>query len=211
MHGEHARTIAPARALAAETLTLERTLSDLVNQAYVLTPAEIYPFPSESKPIRSRFWVCKPVGLESARGRKNSGRPSSLGCHYSACSLDPPRLVTDNVKSKKPRLGVRRLGFSWSGPHRGISCCGESAPKLTGFLNTNTDPALNKTVYRLEIEGGTNSLFLRGQTLSAFNPGSHSPGAGTHQDGAFTFSQPGGTLRIFKTRTAAVGRFSWTS
>ena len=31
----------PARALAAETLALERTLSDLVNQAYGLTPAEI--------------------------------------------------------------------------------------------------------------------------------------------------------------------------
>jgi hypothetical protein len=31
---------APARALAAEALTLERTLSDLVNQAYALTPAE---------------------------------------------------------------------------------------------------------------------------------------------------------------------------
>jgi len=29
------------RALAAETLTLERTLSDLVNRAYALTPAEI--------------------------------------------------------------------------------------------------------------------------------------------------------------------------
>ena len=34
-------TLEPARALAAETLTLERTLSDLVNQAYTLTPAEI--------------------------------------------------------------------------------------------------------------------------------------------------------------------------
>ncbi len=32
---------APARTLAMETLTLERTLSDLVNQAYALTPAEI--------------------------------------------------------------------------------------------------------------------------------------------------------------------------
>jgi hypothetical protein len=31
----------PARALAAETLNLERTLSDLVNQADALTPAEI--------------------------------------------------------------------------------------------------------------------------------------------------------------------------
>jgi hypothetical protein len=31
----------PARALAAETMKLESTLSDLVNQAYALTPAEI--------------------------------------------------------------------------------------------------------------------------------------------------------------------------
>jgi len=32
---------APARALAAETLKLEGALSDLVNQAYGLTPEEI--------------------------------------------------------------------------------------------------------------------------------------------------------------------------
>ena len=38
---EYTRSIEPARALATETLTLERTLSDLVNQAYALTPAEI--------------------------------------------------------------------------------------------------------------------------------------------------------------------------
>ena len=41
LRDEYTRTIAPARPLAAETLTLERTLSDLVNQAYALTPAEI--------------------------------------------------------------------------------------------------------------------------------------------------------------------------
>ena len=41
MRDEHTHAIEPARALAAETLTLERTLSDLVNQAYALTPAEI--------------------------------------------------------------------------------------------------------------------------------------------------------------------------
>jgi hypothetical protein len=41
LRDEYTRTIDPARALAAETLTLERTLSDLVNQAYALTPAEI--------------------------------------------------------------------------------------------------------------------------------------------------------------------------
>jgi hypothetical protein len=41
LRDEYTRTIEPARALAAETVTLERTLSDLVNQAYALTPAEI--------------------------------------------------------------------------------------------------------------------------------------------------------------------------
>ena len=41
LRGEYTHTIAPSRALAAEALTLERTLSDLVNQAYALTPAEI--------------------------------------------------------------------------------------------------------------------------------------------------------------------------
>jgi hypothetical protein len=41
LRDEYTRTMAPARALAAETLNLERTLSDLVNQAYALTPAEI--------------------------------------------------------------------------------------------------------------------------------------------------------------------------
>ena len=41
MRDEYTRTIEPSRALAAETLKLERTLSDLVNQAYGLTPPEI--------------------------------------------------------------------------------------------------------------------------------------------------------------------------
>ena len=40
MRDECTRTLEPARALAAETLNLERTLSDLVNRAYCLTPAE---------------------------------------------------------------------------------------------------------------------------------------------------------------------------
>jgi hypothetical protein len=38
---EYSRSIEPARALAVETLKLERTLRDLVNQAYGLTPVEI--------------------------------------------------------------------------------------------------------------------------------------------------------------------------
>jgi hypothetical protein len=41
LRDEYIRTIEPARALAAETLNLERALSDLVNQAYGLTPTEI--------------------------------------------------------------------------------------------------------------------------------------------------------------------------
>jgi hypothetical protein len=53
---EYSRTIEPARAIATETLTLTRTLSDLVNQAYALTPAEI-----------DRMW-------QSAASRMPSGR-----------------------------------------------------------------------------------------------------------------------------------------
>jgi len=41
LRDEYTRTIEPTRALAAETLTLERTLSDLINRAYNLTSAEI--------------------------------------------------------------------------------------------------------------------------------------------------------------------------
>jgi diketogulonate reductase-like aldo/keto reductase len=41
LRDEYTRTIAPARALAAETLTLERILSSLADQADALTPAEI--------------------------------------------------------------------------------------------------------------------------------------------------------------------------
>jgi hypothetical protein len=40
---EYTRTIEPTRALAAKTSIPERTLSNLVNQTYGLTPAEIEP------------------------------------------------------------------------------------------------------------------------------------------------------------------------
>jgi len=43
LRDEYTRTIEPARGLATETLTLERTLNDLVNQAYGLTPPETGP------------------------------------------------------------------------------------------------------------------------------------------------------------------------
>ena len=41
LRDEYARTIEPARQLVAESLTLERQLSDLVNEAYGLTPDEV--------------------------------------------------------------------------------------------------------------------------------------------------------------------------
>ena len=41
LRDEDAHTLVPARVLATEALTLERQLSDLVNAAYGLTPAEV--------------------------------------------------------------------------------------------------------------------------------------------------------------------------
>jgi len=41
LRDEHARSIEPARALAAEASALERRVSDLVNEAYGLTPEEV--------------------------------------------------------------------------------------------------------------------------------------------------------------------------
>ncbi len=41
LRDEHARSIEPARTLAAEALKLEYEISDLVNEAYGLTPDEI--------------------------------------------------------------------------------------------------------------------------------------------------------------------------
>jgi hypothetical protein len=41
LRDEHTRTIEPARAQAAEAQDLERPLSDLVNEAYGLTPDEV--------------------------------------------------------------------------------------------------------------------------------------------------------------------------
>ncbi|MGO9111380.1 MAG: Eco57I restriction-modification methylase domain-containing protein, partial [Thermoguttaceae bacterium] len=41
LRDEHANTIQPARKLAAEAITLENTISNLVNEAYSLTPGEV--------------------------------------------------------------------------------------------------------------------------------------------------------------------------
>jgi len=41
LRAEYTNSIDPARSRAAEALQLERTLSDLINQAYGLTPTEV--------------------------------------------------------------------------------------------------------------------------------------------------------------------------
>ena len=53
LRDEYTRTIAPARALAAQILTLERTLSDLVNLACGLTP-----FPWKDAPLDRGQSLC---------------------------------------------------------------------------------------------------------------------------------------------------------
>jgi hypothetical protein len=58
---EHAATIEPARKAGSEILALERRLSDLVNEAYGLTPEEVQ-LMWETAPLRMPF---TPVGLGS--------------------------------------------------------------------------------------------------------------------------------------------------
>jgi len=57
---EHARTIVPAQALAAEARALESRISDLVNEAYGLTPDEVRLMWETAPP---RMPVAPPPGL----------------------------------------------------------------------------------------------------------------------------------------------------
>jgi len=60
---EHTRTIVPAQALAAEARDLERQVSDLVNQAYGLTPDEVRLMWQTAPP---RMPIAPPPGLASS-------------------------------------------------------------------------------------------------------------------------------------------------
>jgi hypothetical protein len=76
--GLNTRTIDPARARAAETLTLERTLSDLVNQAYALTPAEIDLMWQTAPP---RMPIPPPATTPQAPVKEMAGpHPARLAC-----------------------------------------------------------------------------------------------------------------------------------
>jgi aryl-alcohol dehydrogenase-like predicted oxidoreductase len=63
LRDEYARSLEPARQLAAETANLEHELSDLVNAAYGLTPAEI-----------ALLWSTAPprMPIPGPRGGRNS-------------------------------------------------------------------------------------------------------------------------------------------
>jgi hypothetical protein len=77
LRDDYARTLDPSRALAAETLTVERTLSDLVNQAYGLTPAEM-----------ALMWQTAPLSRRS----RTHGEPTP-GCRLT------PRLPFGKIAS----------------------------------------------------------------------------------------------------------------
>jgi len=64
----HTRTLEPTGALAAQTLKLERTLSDLVNQAYALTPSGIA-LMWKNAPLRARN-ITRAASGTSGRARK---------------------------------------------------------------------------------------------------------------------------------------------
>jgi hypothetical protein len=70
LRDEYTRPIKPARALAAETLKLERTPSDLVNQACGLTSAEIELM---WKTAPSRMPIPPPGYPERAKQMKGGG------------------------------------------------------------------------------------------------------------------------------------------
>ncbi len=56
---EHSKTILPAQALAKETLGLERKVSDLVSEAYGLTPGDVelmWATAPPRMPVASSVW-----------------------------------------------------------------------------------------------------------------------------------------------------------
>jgi len=60
LRDEDARTLEPARRLQAEAMALENQLSDLVNAAYGLTPADVKPMWDAAPPRMPTF---RPLGI----------------------------------------------------------------------------------------------------------------------------------------------------
>jgi hypothetical protein len=87
LRAEYTRTLEPARTLAAETLKLERTLSDLVNQAYALTPggdcSDVANRPALTKPDRRCIPLRKGEGLGQGNEVLASRRLREWGLKFS--------------------------------------------------------------------------------------------------------------------------------
>ena len=86
MRDEYTRTIAPARAPAAETLISERTLSDLVNQAYALSPAEIDHMWKTAPPQHAHLRARNLISPIATTGPED-GRWLPIRIRYACCSL----------------------------------------------------------------------------------------------------------------------------
>ena len=80
---EHATTIVPARHAAAEAQRLERRLSDLVNQAYGLTPDEVALMWQTAPPPDA---ACPSHAASTVRVRR-SGYKTTLGCAMLTCMI----------------------------------------------------------------------------------------------------------------------------
>ena len=96
----YTRPIEPARALAAEALTLERTLSGLVNQAY-------FPASMRSRYTFTRLWVAI---ADSIWGQiRSSHAPKSEGGKPQRVALRKNSARNRRGAGKKPPLTVARI------------------------------------------------------------------------------------------------------
>ncbi len=114
LRDEHTRTIAPARALAAETLTLERTLSDLVNQAYALTRAEIELMWQTTPPRHASPAACNMNSPSSpATKRPEDGRWLPIRIRYVCRSLG---LGTKRISTRFSNAAAMRRSMAKEWP-----------------------------------------------------------------------------------------------
>ncbi len=102
LRDKYTRTIVPARALAAEALTLERTLSDLVNQAYALTPAEV-----------ALKWQTAPPGMPTSKPAKGLDGGGDAG------KVRLARFRGPGQRWRSPQVRVQSSA-SWSKSNGGV-------------------------------------------------------------------------------------------
>jgi hypothetical protein len=90
LRDEYTCTLEPARALAAGALILERSLSDFVNQAYGLTPAEIalmWQTAPPRMPIPVSSWHAFLLALTELDSNTRVSRPPPT---FTPCATNSP-------------------------------------------------------------------------------------------------------------------------